>query len=259
MRRFTRVLPVPLAAATVLFFAACDLESPSGLDGADVAAHHSPGHEKGGGNGGGGDDDGGGGGNEAGPLTVVFPDDLFWGGFGIATTGTGGQDLTGENTAEKIELEGSYSFRFDVTADPASEAACPLDEHPLVALFNDTELNSPRFTIRFDKEADGTGSFEINDRIRVDLNDLADPAGDPDIRYSVWFRGKGHPDYDPHTDVQYEETTDDAGDPWTSIRVEDEDVFVKKLRCRNKKCNSVEVLDRDLCETAANYSLKVSR
>lgn len=200
--------------------------------------------------------DGDDGGGDGGSFTVVFPDDLVYGGSGIATTGTGTIDLTGENTADGITAAGTYSLVYDV--DTSAGAICDASEHPLVALFDEVELNSPEFSIRFDKEAEN-GSYEINDRIRVDSNRLQNPNGDDGFLYSVWFRGKGNPGYDPATDVDYTETTDADGTTWTSVRVQDEDIFVKKLRCRNKKCKAVEVVDRDVCELAANYSLKASR
>lgn len=206
------------------------------------------------------DDDGGddGGGDDGGSFTLVFPDDLAYAGSGIAATGTGTTDLTGENTADGITTEGSYSLVYDV--DTSAGGICDATEHPLVALFDEVELNSPDFSLRFDKEADSDGSYEINDRIRVDSNRLQNPNGDDGFLYSIWFRGRpSDPEYDPGTDVQYQETTDADGNTWTSVQVEDEDVFVRQLECRNKKCKAVKIVDRDRCELAADYSLKASR
>lgn len=207
-----------------------------------------------------GGDDGDDGGGTEGPLTATFPDDLAYGGFGILTTGAGDTDLTGTNTADGITAEGTYSLTYVAQTcadDNGVDQQFDADAHPLVALFDGVELNSTDFDIRFDKEPDSNG-FDINDRIRVNLNGLQNPDGDDGFVYSVWFRGRPNdPDsgYDPAVDVQY----DDSDPGWTSIRVEDEDIFVRQLRCRNAKCKSTEVVGRDRCKLGANYSLKVSK
>ena len=250
-------LPISVLAGTAFLVAACD-EVPSTPDG-PLSAEAPPGAcspwpdcRDGGG---GGDDDGGG---SDGPFELAFPDDLAYASFGVATTGTGTIDLTGENTADGIIAEGAYSLVYEV--DTTAGGICDAAEHPLVALFDGVELNSPDFSLRFDKEADSNGSFEINDRIRVDSNELQNPNGDDGYLYSVWFRGRpSDPDYDPATDVQYQETTDADGDTWTSIKVENEDVFVRQLECRNPRCNSKKVVAGDRCKLAADYSLKATR
>lgn len=190
-----------------------------------------------------GDDDG----STESAIELVFPDDEVFDSFGIATTGSGTTDLTGENTADWLEASGSYSLVYETTD-------CPEEDHPLVALFNAHELNTSDFSMKLDKEADENG-YDFNDRIRVDLNDLQHPDGDDGFVYSVWFRGRPNdPNYDPDQDVQISEGSD-----WTSVEVTNEDVFVRQLECRGRSCNSVEVVDRDRCELAADYSLKASK
>ncbi len=199
----------------------------------------------------GGDDGGGDDGGGDGPISIIFPDDNpdAYEGFGIATTGTGTIDLTGENTADGLNAEGTYSLRYE-TSD------CPEADHPLVAMFNDVELNTGSFSMKLDKDSDGDGVYDFNDRIRVDLNELSNPDDATDDHvYSVWFRGRPNdPDYDPATDVQITESSDA-----TSVKVEDEDIFVRKQRCRNPACKAVEVVEGDRCKLAADYSLKVSK
>lgn len=209
------MLAIPLSAAVAAFFAVSCGEGPTTVaELEDPRFHHRSGHGGGPGNGGGGDEGG------KGQVNVEFRQVR---GQDIAVAAVA--PLSGENNARHIDVQGPYQLTYDlpdVVFDPGG--ACEgLD---WIRMFDGVLLDSDDAEITADREANGAGKYEVNDRVRVRIRNLPNPVdpSDPHL-YNVRFGAKpDQEDFDPDRDVSF----DDSDPDWTRVTVSNQAVRVRQ-------------------------------
>ena len=150
--------------------------------------------------------------------------------------------LTGENSEEKILVEGDYTLTYTV-----SPSAC--DPGGLVQLFNGVDVTSADVTIVADKKKDRRGNYSPRGRVHVLLRDVVHPD-DPDHLYHVQFFGLGS---DPEFDA--EAITFTESEFSTVVMVPNSPIEVEKHLPGRKKN-----VDAERCpEVVADYTFRVEK
>lgn len=185
-----------------------------------------------------GDDGDGDGGGSTSPVDVRFDSERTE---DIASAAS--QTLEGENSAERIQVEGGYTLTYTVP-----EGACADDDgDDLIALFNGDPITA---SAEITADKDPSDGLDINDRVRVRLNDI--DIGD-DFRYSMRFHGllgNENSTFHPIEDV----TIDDTDSNETKVIVSEQELEVRRFKKRGKK-----ILDTDRCFGVAYYTFYASK